>query len=116
MHKDITMEDALSALQECSRVYLAVDEPQGRIRLEDGSYGVFSPDEDPIMAAMEFLTLQNIHFSRDPEELAEADGAVVVLTEGWRSSKTLQREIARIRRARLSMFALNPTTMELKSA
>ena len=68
------------------------------------------------MAAMEFLTLQNIHFSRDPEELAEAEGAVVVLTEGWRSSKTLQREIARIRRARLSMFALNPTTMELKSA
>ena len=60
------MEDALSALQECSRVYLAVDEPKGRIRLEDGSYGVFSPDEDPIMAAMEFLTLQNVHFSHRP--------------------------------------------------
>jgi hypothetical protein len=40
------------------------------------------------MAAMEFLTLQNVHFSRDPEELDEVDGAVVVLTEGWRSSKS----------------------------
>jgi hypothetical protein len=67
------------------------------------------------MAAMEFLRLENIHFSRDPEELGEADGAVVVLTDGWRSSKTLQREVARIRKARLSMFALNPTTMKLKS-
>ena len=67
------------------------------------------------MAAMEFLTLQSVHFSRDPEELAEADGAVLVLTEGWRSSRALQREIARIRRARLSMFALNPATMKLKS-
>ena len=67
------------------------------------------------MAAMEFLTLQNIHFSRDPEELAEADGAVVVLTKGWQSSKALQRQIARIRKARLSMFALNPTTLKLKS-
>jgi hypothetical protein len=65
------MDEALAVLQECSRVYLAVDQPQDRIRLEDGSYGVFSPNEDPIMAAMEFLTLQNIHFSRDPEELEQ---------------------------------------------
>jgi hypothetical protein len=101
-------DDLIEELRDCSLCLLVVDSTSS-VRHSDGSVDVLASSEEPLLAAMEHLTFRGVRVTQCSEEFTDA--VVVVMTEGWRSSKTVSRAIVLAKKTRTPLYFLNPNSL-----
>jgi hypothetical protein len=101
----------LDDLRRLSPVLLAVESPALRFMNEDGSPMVFAHDQDALLEIAEWCTMKRIRLTQDPVQPHEA--VLVAMTEGWRTSPSVTRAIARAQRSKLPLFFLDPRSWRI---